>query len=92
MPWRSGKIILAVLAFAAAVKLVRSLDSGSTWVTVGDALDYVRMRTGDTTMKQAYLNTPTGPGYVPNIQATSPTLVVKPFPTTEDIVSIEVYG
>jgi hypothetical protein len=92
MPWRSGRIILAVLAFGAAVKLVRSLDSGSTWVTVGDALDYVRMRTGDTTMKQAYVNTPTGPGYVPNIQATSPTLVVKPFPTTEDIVSIEVYG
>lgn len=92
MPWRSGKIILAVLAFGAAVKLVRSLDSGSTWVTVGDALDYVRMRTGDTTMKQAYVNTPTGPGYVPNIQATSPTLVVKPFPSTEDIVSLEVYG
>lgn len=92
MPWRSGKIILAVLAFGASVKLVRSLDSGATWATVGDALNYVRMRTSDTTMKQAYVNTPTGPGYVPNIQAATPTLIVKPFPSSEDIVSIEVYG
>jgi hypothetical protein len=95
MPWASGRIILAILLFGSTRRLVISTDSGATWaeatgdVPVGAVADYIRMRKTDTRMRQAYFNASNGPAYLPNVQAASPTFVIKPYPSDQPIVSIE---
>jgi hypothetical protein len=52
---------------------------------------YVRMRKNDAARKQAFLAN-NGPAYCANIQASTPSVFTRAYPSSDPIILIEPYG
>lgn len=94
MSWINGGCIVAILNFGGVPRLVATTNSGTTWHASGflnTTANYVRQRKNDLKRKQAFFNN-MGPAYTPNIQATTPAIYTRSYPTSDPIILIEPFG
>lgn len=90
MPWRSGARMAGIFDFGGTRRVFTRVNTTWTYRTaISDDCHYIRMRKGDTNLRELYIANGYLAVYSPNFGVN---FYSKSIPVTGNIVSLEVYG